>query len=340
MTRNKRNLFATLRLIVLCLSLQLLVPAQEPQQPQRTLQDAQKFDSYGKVGECDEGARLDNFALELQNNPNVKGYILTYTGVDDLPVRIPGLHARSVGYLTNQRGIETERIVAVNGGYRKDRTIELWIVPPDAVAPEPTDTIEFRRDPRQAYKYDALYVDMSFEQPEPEQNDEAIDEAEQASIEQTSVEQVPAEEESVDEETIDALPRVEFATAAVYDDKGELESKAGVTTLHLTPFPQIFVEQFKKDKTLNAYLLYYGDDKDEAFQHVARLVEAAKAYLSNHHQIDVNRVRVVYGGFNEHPTVELWIAPEGADAPKPTVYPREKPDQTTIIDEPVVSERY
>lgn len=311
MTRNKRNLFATLRLIVLCFSLQLLVPAQEPPS---TPQDAQKLDSYGKVGECDEGARLDNFAIELQNNPNVKGYILTYAGVDDLPARIPGLHGRSIGYLTNQRGIETERIVAVNGGYRKERTIELWIVPSDAVAPEPSDTVEFHRDARQAYKYDAHHVEISHEPLEPEQSDEPY----------TDAEPTPAAEESAIEETFEESPYVEYVTNTVYDGQGELVSEAGITKLHLNLYSPGFVKQLKEDKTLRAHILYYGDEKDEGFSHFARLVEAAKLHLSSHHGVDANRIGTAPGGFGEFPIVELWLIPEGAAAPKPTVYAREK----------------
>src|SRR3989440_4475436 len=37
-----------------------------------------KFDTYGNIRFNDEKARLDNFAIQLQNEPNAQGYIIRY----------------------------------------------------------------------------------------------------------------------------------------------------------------------------------------------------------------------------------------------------------------------
>src|SRR5687767_9801376 len=38
----------------------------------------QVFDEFGRVGHCDLGARLDNFAIQLQHEPSMTGYIVAY----------------------------------------------------------------------------------------------------------------------------------------------------------------------------------------------------------------------------------------------------------------------
>jgi hypothetical protein len=96
-----------------------------------------KVDEYGKVGHCDETARLDNFAIELQNEPGSNGYLLVYVGRDDLPSWTNGILKRAVGYMVNSRGMEPGRIKVVNGGYREKRATELWVVPPGAGPPKP-----------------------------------------------------------------------------------------------------------------------------------------------------------------------------------------------------------
>ncbi|HQU86930.1 MAG TPA: hypothetical protein PKY59_27600, partial [Pyrinomonadaceae bacterium] len=37
-----------------------------------------KVDEFGKASSCDLSARVDNFFIEINNNPNSKGYIIVY----------------------------------------------------------------------------------------------------------------------------------------------------------------------------------------------------------------------------------------------------------------------
>ena len=38
------------------------------------------LDGYGNIRFLDEKARLDNFAIQLQNEPKTQGYIIVYAG--------------------------------------------------------------------------------------------------------------------------------------------------------------------------------------------------------------------------------------------------------------------
>jgi hypothetical protein len=101
---------------------------------------ARKFDEFGPIGGCDLGARLDNLAIQLQNEPTATGYIICYgpegegygTGNFGLSIMLD--------YLVNSRGMNAERIKTIYAGRYKDWqevATELWIAPHDAAAPEP-----------------------------------------------------------------------------------------------------------------------------------------------------------------------------------------------------------
>jgi hypothetical protein len=123
-------------------------------------QELRKFDQMGQINCEDAKARLDNLAIQLQQEPTAKGYIIFYGGksyrnfvysrrarryveVRLLPRRGEA-KARMrpwIDYLTNNRGLETQRIKVIDGGYRKEPMMEFWVVPSGALAPKPTPTL-------------------------------------------------------------------------------------------------------------------------------------------------------------------------------------------------------
>jgi hypothetical protein len=91
-----------------------------------------KFDEYGNIRFNDEKARLDNYAIQLQNSPGAEGYIIAYgTCAGEGQARAD----RAKNYLVNTRGIQATRIVTIDGGCRADLTVQLWIVPTGANKP-------------------------------------------------------------------------------------------------------------------------------------------------------------------------------------------------------------
>jgi hypothetical protein len=94
--------------------------------------DCRKFDTYGNIKFNDEKARLDNYAIQLQNEPGSTGYIIAYgscTGEGQARAD------RAKDYLVNTRGIDAGRIVTIDGGCRSELTVDLWICPTGATAP-------------------------------------------------------------------------------------------------------------------------------------------------------------------------------------------------------------
>jgi hypothetical protein len=91
-----------------------------------------KFDEYGNIRFNDEKARLDNYAIQLQNDPGAQAVIIAYgTCAGEAQARAD----RAKNYLVNTRGIEAGRITTIDGGCRSELTVQLWIVPTGATAP-------------------------------------------------------------------------------------------------------------------------------------------------------------------------------------------------------------
>lgn len=93
---------------------------------------ARKFDEYGNIRFNDEKARLDNYAIQLQNAPGDRAVIIGYGSCEGEGLTRAN---RAKDYLVNTRGIDAGRIDTVDGGCRAELHVELWLVPSGAAAP-------------------------------------------------------------------------------------------------------------------------------------------------------------------------------------------------------------
>ena len=98
---------------------------------------ARKFDEYGDIRFNDEKARLDNYAIELQNAPGSTGTIVVFGNCAGAG---QARGDRAKDYLVNTRGIDASRLTVVDGGCREELVVELWIVPTGAAAPVPSNS--------------------------------------------------------------------------------------------------------------------------------------------------------------------------------------------------------
>jgi hypothetical protein len=103
---------------------------------------SREFDVCCSCSFDDQKARLDNLAVELQNDPSTSTYVIAYGGRTSRIGQADRLGARARDYLVMQRGIDPSRIVVMNGGFREEDCVELWIVPSGATPPVPTPTVQ------------------------------------------------------------------------------------------------------------------------------------------------------------------------------------------------------
>ena len=135
---NRRNLSSLLVLLLLALMFSTPVSAQSRNKSRQ--RKAAMFDEYGTLSYCSVTARLDNFAIQLENDRSQQGYLIIYGppgegrgfGTDSVE--------RQKGYLVNARSIEEERLTTIYAGRNDVLTeirVQLWIGPAGAPAPEP-----------------------------------------------------------------------------------------------------------------------------------------------------------------------------------------------------------
>ena len=103
---------------------------------------AREFDECDNCTFDDQKARLDNLAVELQNDPSTRAYIIAYGGRYSPLAQVEILMKRARDYMVDQRNIDASRLVIVNGGFREDDSVELWVVPAGAAAPRATPTVQ------------------------------------------------------------------------------------------------------------------------------------------------------------------------------------------------------
>lgn len=101
-----------------------------------------KVDEYGDIKFEDEQARLDNFAIELQNWPEGKGYIIAYGGRRSHPGEARKRAERAKRYITTVRNIPVRQVVVIDGGYREELTVELRLRSQNAPPPQPMPTVD------------------------------------------------------------------------------------------------------------------------------------------------------------------------------------------------------
>jgi hypothetical protein len=107
------------------------------------LPQSRQIGEYGKfLG--DEKAQLNNFTIELQNDPTTQGYLICYGGRRDKSGGAEAQCRRALSYLTETRSIDALRIVTVDGGYKEKLNVELWLVPSGAIPPSASPTVDPR----------------------------------------------------------------------------------------------------------------------------------------------------------------------------------------------------
>jgi hypothetical protein len=112
-----------------------------PPPPKRTIV-GREFDTCCSCSYDDQKARLDNLAVELQNDPTTTTYIFAYGGRTSQIGQADRLLARARDYLVSQRGVDASRIILVNGGFREEDCTEMWVVPRGATPPQPSPTVQ------------------------------------------------------------------------------------------------------------------------------------------------------------------------------------------------------
>ncbi len=259
-------------------------------------QPAVKFDEFGDVPLTDIKARLDNFAIQLQNNLSVRGFIIVYRARRDLPGSNSRLARLMKDYLVHSRGISADRIATVDGGVASCFTQEFWIVPigatptprSDAYANELTDT-------ESAQKFDEYYYYIYGE----------------------SLEDEPYG-------YLEAGNALESFAAALRRQPRSLA--------YIIVYPQYYIMRSEEFNGNGDIVKTRQIAHLDSSARVSKVMREVKSDLIKTHHILPSRIKVVNGGYRKLRAVELWIVPRGEHAPiaTPNAFPKQRAKRRTI----------
>ena len=105
-------------------------------------QDPKKVDEFTGANWESAMARLDSFAVRLQNEPHAVGVLFVYAGQNRRRGEADAFTRCMKDYLVMRRKVDVNRLVFVSGGYRNNLSIEFWIASAKTQIPKPTSTIE------------------------------------------------------------------------------------------------------------------------------------------------------------------------------------------------------
>jgi hypothetical protein len=119
---------------------------------------ARKVDEFGQLHGCSGGARLDNFAVEMENEPGSTGYIVAHDVGDKLRGAAHAWGAYFQRYFTELRGLDESRFVLVDAAdvSGDDLKMELWLVPLGAEPP----TFK-HRGKKESRPFNGKYVELA-----------------------------------------------------------------------------------------------------------------------------------------------------------------------------------
>lgn len=87
------------------------------------------LDVYGDVPFEDEKLHLDNFAVHLKEQPELKGYIVIDPGAQTTDSEVKSRGERAQRYLVNEYNVDVKRINVVRGERRETLTTRLYLAP-------------------------------------------------------------------------------------------------------------------------------------------------------------------------------------------------------------------
>lgn len=100
-----------------------------------------KMDEMGHFNPSDFSSRLDNLTISIREEPNLNGYIIIYGNRDENKKDVLKL-TKIIQQIIFFRKFPENKIKVVNGGYREELSLELFVVPDGVEPPKPTPTVD------------------------------------------------------------------------------------------------------------------------------------------------------------------------------------------------------
>ena len=123
-------------LIAICMFTLLLSSTTASSVP-RAASPETPFDEYGEISWEDEKARLDNFAIQLAQDPDLIGYVLVYDAAGGCAGEAQARAVRAKRYVVEYRGVAWNRVIWRQEAYQSDIHTVLQPVKRNIILPRP-----------------------------------------------------------------------------------------------------------------------------------------------------------------------------------------------------------
>jgi hypothetical protein len=290
---------------------------------------ATKIDEFGLAYDCEASARIDNLFIQLNNNPDATGYVITYAGTDFLPSQYRDHPTvRRMQRAMSFRRYDAVRVTFVDGGFRETQATEFWLVPSGAAAPEPTGTVEKPVIPLdRTFLWGRTWVSAENEELSLSEfilaevqtkidgenqlaEIEAMAETGAFPIETETEEAGSSNEEDASDENVEATEADTLSPEEVQD-------------LRFSWVDEKFASEVESRRASRGTIIFYADELYYDVAKLQRFVEEGRDRIASQAKIQPDRIRVFFGGYRDAVEAEYWIVPEGGSDPEPG--PAERP---------------
>lgn len=306
-----------------------------------------KLDEFKRVDEGELKDRVNWIFTFLNHSEPVTAYVIVYGAVDrrfadveqtELLVRIRGSIARSPHH--------EARITTIFGGYRRDETAEVYIVPKYGASPEPTWTIgdsggkkdallwstrRFREEDdeldefvNRALLYRLAEADK-FDADESEpviENTEYNDPAYTVPNDSYPITPSNTPEPETLTETV-SEPEIKSPSIGVVSQIIETEPTPDVTEeeredIRFSWIASDFADDVKRQDGASGVMIFYADDQFYDISRLHAFIEQGRDRITGKAELDVCQIEVIFGGYRGRAQIEYYIVPEGGKMPEAT----------------------
>lgn len=297
----------------------------------------EKIDEFGKSGDCELSARIDNLYIHLNNVPNSTGYIILYKGKDFLPADYESnLYGKRIKQQIAFRKYDSSRIVFIDGGFRESVTTELFVVPENGEIPSPTETVEKPLIPTdKTFLYDSANFDFYNALDVYEENED--DFLLPSVIARLEAERLAYEEEQARENSLEEQTEVdsnEITNVQIeVEQEVEEENKPTPEEIEEAKFhwaKENFGEMIKKQEDSHGVIVFYADDQRYDLSKLHIRFEEGKQRIAKQTNISPNKIEIMFGGYREFVMLEFWIVPKNGKPPTLKPDERQKEENTVL----------
>lgn len=261
------------------------------------------LDEFGNAGECDTRARMDSFLLELQNNPGLQGYVITYQSLEVPIGRLDRLvYEISFKDHITYRRFDTSRIIFIHGGFRKGFANEYWVAPAGADPPKPKNSLPAPNIPtNSSFLYDKNYFYFDGETT-------ILDD-----LVLLSVLDKENSELEVDKDNDEGLVDEE-----VHYLENDTRTPEEIEEARFRWVSIMFGDYLTKNPEMSGVIIYYADDEYYDLGKFSEFIQGGVSRITDTKKGAAGRINLIYGGYRSTPEVEYWVVPQNGKLPDPT----------------------